>query len=1058
MPKLDDKPSYNPGDLHAAEQFPEGYVTHGLDQIGAHANDPVNRTKNNPKDTDQPEVNAAADAAKQESAGPWRTVLQGDTKKKNRLDIKALRKNGGPASLIIALLLGGGGIFSFMAGGGGLLVHIKEIYTEKFSDQLAVLDARATAVMKTQLEGTTTGICGTKITIRCKMNTMSKSRFEKKIRPTLEEKGFTVESSRTLNPKKVRITKMISPEGVTITARNYQQMIFDSPSFRTAMFQAIYNPKFAMAADKFITSKVHAKLGIRKNKNIDADAAREVLQEAGEEGAEALQQELAEELQNKASGDANIEADANVRSSEVSCDPGSDGCSDDGTRREYFDAQTGETISEGDYNARIDQATEFGNIADEIKARDTLTDTGSTIAKSTIKGALTSTALGLGAVDTGCTGYQLIRTVSFMAKYLGALQLIRYAFVFLNTADSIKAGDAQPEEVELLGNIVTSPNAEGLTGTDSYGYKYVAYGDVAGMPSPEDVEGAHDSQGQVNLTEEEQNDVLLHDEVLKYVNGQVVSESLLGTLAEGAGAATTQAMDDFCGFVKSGWGQTILISAAVVGAVVGFFTGGISIGWGTGAQIAASVAVGIAIAILTPKLADMAAGTMINGEENGNQAINAFTSGVGGYNDQASQTSGIPNLTPEAAVAYNQLTEATLARNAEVESLGVSQFDATNPHTFMGKLASHVTPFFSGISDIGSFFSSVGKFISNTFARIFPSVSAADPGAEFAVCQDMDYEEMGIAVDPFCNSRHGMSAEALAVSTSTPLQFMLQHNLVDEETGEPTDDDNEYAKYIENCMDRTVSIGGYTEDNPSKGEECIVKENSTPITDCTPNDDGTIPENDPCRQNCTAGSDDEDAECRRNMFRLFYVDQRVLQTFDEGYANETTTVQDVNGPVSSPVLNEPTIVNGYGPRSAAPGSSSATWGATLDIASTSPTVLAIMEGEVTAIEGDTQTVVIKHADGLLSRYSYMKNIAVEKGDTVNAGDAIGEIGCTGRPENCNPHLGFAIWANGVTNPTNYSQYPRAPQQAGTAAGRAINPANFLTDNGVQGYEGAVNQE
>jgi murein DD-endopeptidase MepM/ murein hydrolase activator NlpD len=57
------------------------------------------------------------------------------------------------------------------------------------------------------------------------------------------------------------------------------------------------------------------------------------------------------------------------------------------------------------------------------------------------------------------------------------------------------------------------------------------------------------------------------------------------------------------------------------------------------------------------------------------------------------------------------------------------------------------------------------------------------------------------------------------------------------------------------------------------------------------------------------------------------------------------------------------------------------------------------------------TVVIDHGRGLLSLFAHLSTIDARPGDTVDAGEVIGQVGATGRVTG--PHLHWAVRANGA---------------------------------------------
>jgi len=56
-------------------------------------------------------------------------------------------------------------------------------------------------------------------------------------------------------------------------------------------------------------------------------------------------------------------------------------------------------------------------------------------------------------------------------------------------------------------------------------------------------------------------------------------------------------------------------------------------------------------------------------------------------------------------------------------------------------------------------------------------------------------------------------------------------------------------------------------------------------------------------------------------------------------------------------------------------------------------------------------VMINHGQGIYTGYMHQKEILVEEGDSVKAGQVIGIVGGTGRVNG--PHLHLEVWAGGV---------------------------------------------
>lgn len=106
----------------------------------------------------------------------------------------------------------------------------------------------------------------------------------------------------------------------------------------------------------------------------------------------------------------------------------------------------------------------------------------------------------------------------------------------------------------------------------------------------------------------------------------------------------------------------------------------------------------------------------------------------------------------------------------------------------------------------------------------------------------------------------------------------------------------------------------------------------------------------------------------------------------------------------------------------------------LDLAAPAGTpVSALLEGEVSEVgwRGNAgRVVVLRHPDGLVSRYAHLGGASVKPGDEVAAGQGIGSVGTTGRTTG--PHLHLVVEKDGAAvDPAPYLGR-RAAGQAGAA--------------------------
>lgn len=776
------------------------------------------------RDADESQGNANIDKAKKGENNPSEIPITGSGSWSEKQPITGrlwgvVRKNSALTTIIGFLLTGAFGLS--LLSPSLLLMQFRETLLDKFNDQLTVMDFRQTAILKKKLGRTT--LQGCRVTsIRCKYRSLGERHVER-----LRKAGINIGGDKTTLTGRVKPTSF-KYNGESIAASDLLDRARSDPGLRSAMRHG-YNPKFAAFSDA-IANNVLSNLGLKKSRTITPSSDKD---------------KMKEEHKKAASGDTGLADGEKLTPSRTD---------ENGNVTEWKDSN-GKTYSglEGErINSLIDEINARGELANGITKK---------AVKAGLKGALTATALGAGSVDTACTMWTIIRIAGFAAKVYGQRQLIRYAYEFLKTPDGLRANAVEPlenqvtpEEVSYFSDILTSVNSEGKSATDSDGYRYAAYGDVFTPGNFDTDTGDKDATAAKNE---------LQNETARYVNGQMIPAnamtsiiSAINTVGDGDSNSLASA-DRVCGFVKSWKGQVALIALVGVGAVVTFFTGGISLGAGTAAAVAVSVAASVAIAAITPKLVDMAKGELINGNENGNEAGNAIVSGVGGFNAQASQGRALAVLDKEDAVAYAQTTETVVADYNEVDRYERGPLDPTSKNTFIGSIASSLLPYTSKMSNGGATITSTVSLVTQSFGNIFTPMSNASEtkASEFEVCSDYEYE--GLAADPFCNLRYGMSKEALQIDPEVVLDYMEDGDYIEEdsEDGAPGDTNGpKYQEYIDQCIERENSIGdNLTEGDEGSGENCIQGR----------------------------GGDNEE---RNTMFRLFYIDTSIQDGMDSDFS------------------------------------------------------------------------------------------------------------------------------------------------------------------------------
>jgi hypothetical protein len=724
----------------------------------------------------KPEKPNTGSIAEQEASGsnvikgPWKDNTTGSSKNnlKSSGFMVSVKKKSASAAIALTLIglafVGVGGV----AGPSLLLVNIKEVMVNKFDSQLTSMTSRTSSLLANKISTqATTGLCGTVMSIACKYSTMSE-----KMLANFDEAGIKVNYDKTTFLGRAKPTSF-EFNGETIEAANLKSKIASDPEFGAALDKA-YNPKFAGFKDT-VWNWVAGKLGIsEKPATLDGDTDAEKLASVQNDTKtptitdEAPTANVGEADPNGGTYDQPAADLANQQA--AAANDIIDGASDV--------AQNGETlgseIAVEAESATIDAAGE---------------STGSAV------GSATNSAINLvkvtGVADAACTIYGTTQAVGYAAKTVRAFQLARYAMIFLNVADQIKAGVAKSEDVAYLGGVLTAEvGAAKLTATDSFGYKYAAYGDRGKMSTMASrfLAGGGFTGTLINLT--------------------TMLNNILGGKPR-----------QVCGILKN---PVIGIGSFVAG-VGSFLYPPLRVTL-TAVQIrniALIAALNIAAMFLPAMLKDVIAGVLVDKTTVGEAAGDALTSGASGIMGSAAKAGGNAPLTPQQAVAYNNLTKTVIAQNAAKDRLTHSPLDPTNSNTFIGSFIAQIIPYASKMSSLSGMMTSIASLTTSSLTQITSPNTKATSEDDYTQCQDEDYRTLGLATDPYCNVTYGIPPEALSADPITVAKTLINDGQIDPLSGSPKPG-SAYEKFTADCIDRTRPLGDTGPNNTElDGSECL---------------------------------------------------------------------------------------------------------------------------------------------------------------------------------------------------------------------------------------------
>lgn len=701
----------------------------------------------------------------------WQNNVSGKKESNETKGKFSFIKKKGPLSAIILTLVGGGiGITSLLSP-GLLIIQLKETMVNKFNTQLSGMDIRTKKIIRGKVLG---GECSL-IPIACKYKTMSTKQVTR-----LRNAGIdVVEFEPSTFSQRVKPTK-IEYQGKEIKPQDFYKKLDTDPNFRLSVKKA-YNPLFASFYDNVWNKKLFYidKNGVHLAKGDDTVKLNDIKSET-KKAVELDEKGVSSEIESKKTADGDVPDD------------------------------TGKTI---DSNQIDDAVTDITNKADDVAetGRKAATEVAETSLKEGAKMSAqvaTNLVKATGWLDNACVMYGGVKAVGYAAKTVRAVQLIAYASVFLKIADQIKAGgNPDPDDISYLGNVLTTEtetvNSDGTTSigsaTDSFGYKYAAYGEVGKMPdtATQFLAGAGFAGSLILIT--------------SYINNVFK----VGGLDANSTCKVSQNI-----FFQ--------IGSAIAGIAIGVSTGGagtLALSAGMVAQGLGAVAIMVGVSLLPSLLADIVAGVVVDESTVGHLAGDAITSGSSAMMGKLALGGGNAPLTVDQAVAHANLSSKIANEYAEEDRIAHSPFDISNSNTFLGSFTKSILPYLTKMSSIPNSINSLTSLTKNSLASAFLPNTYATTADEFSICQDYDYKELGLATDPFCNLYYGVPVEDLEnISPEEVLITLEGSGDIDKDTGEiiPNSDLDEFQK---NCIDRKDPIGYSGADfQADDGKACIIGE------------------------------------------------------------------------------------------------------------------------------------------------------------------------------------------------------------------------------------------
>lgn len=830
--RLDDNP--NRIDDHYSENDGRYGTARSLDEQERGAFDDIEKNYDKNADSSQEDSNIQKVRDREStSSGNWGVNRDSfnqpsDSKRRISFNIGKVGKKKGPMGVVIVLLIAAVlGPMAAMPLLGPLMFF--ENVTKDLNDMVHARDARGKRMAYNKVANAdreqALRACGSIITIRCKFATLSSKQVEK-----LKFAGIEV----TGEDKRFSIRERIVPttykfEGRSYTAKEWSRELKTNPRAIQAQRLA-NNVRYSTVSDKAFMNRVYKRFGITKK-------APEL---KGRTAAERVQA-----LLNKA-GTGDI---GELRFSEKLKSDGTPELDKDGNKQYTLDGgDSGRTYTEADKKRMEKDIARVKNAKPPSRAR----------------GAAIGALSVLGYADLACSIKNMIGGASVAAKVANQEHLVSYVAPIAALVYKIKAGDASPEDAEVVGKFFNDTDAQRQISSleksnfESAGDKgqVAIKGDVAQVDNPNYGKSALNSD-LYNMSTN--GGIAPKTESMNLLSLGFGASSLAAGLSSAASVMSKILTVSGCGFVQNWIVRSIGIAAT---AVIAVGSGGAS----AAAQVATMVGMMIIFMKVQSVLNSAAEGNPVENADLENNTVargDAAWTGLSGMMSAGAQANGMIPGTAEDIVAYQSEQQETLLAYDQVDRANVKdQFAITNEYSAMGSFARTLVSIAPKSSSMASLSSSLLSFPLTSFSLLTRSQSVhAEPvdTSRFQQCDDEQYKKMGIGADIQCNVRFFMPEDDLQLDTDEVAKYMEDNNLVNAETGlpegytipepeasqdgalnaikgitsgfipkPPKDYPNDYARFLDYCVYRAMPFGETYEEKSADqdwmtGKKCMTK-------------------------------------------------------------------------------------------------------------------------------------------------------------------------------------------------------------------------------------------